>query len=90
VFFGRRILAWTLKHGIPAGVTLDPKLNPPSDCDFDASFDELKCAMERYTAHRGRLKPHPIFGRLNRNDWDRLHCFHCAHHLSFIIPDESK
>jgi hypothetical protein len=88
VLLGRRILAWTLKHGIPQGVTLDPKLNPPTDCDFDISFVELERAMERYRAYRGRLRPHPVFGRLSRKDWDRLHCFHCAHHLSFIVPDE--
>ena len=89
LLFGRRILAWTLKHGIPPGVTLDPRLNPPADCDFDTSFVELERSVAKYSAYRGRLKPHPVFGRLNRASWDRLHCFHCAHHLSFIVPDES-
>jgi hypothetical protein len=88
VLLGRRILAWSLKHGIPPGVTLDPRLNPPADCDYVTSFCELERALERYKAHKCRLKPHPIFGRLNRRDWDRLHCFHCAHHLSFIVPEE--
>lgn len=85
IFLGRRILVWTLKNGIPPGVTLDTKLNPPPDCQFDSSFLELKLAVDRYANHRGPLKPHPIFGHLNRKDWDRLHCFHCAHHLSFVV-----
>ncbi len=89
IFLGRRILAWSLKHGIPPGITVDPRLTPPPDCEFNQSFRQLESAIERYRAHRGRLQPHPIFGRLSRKDWDRLHCFHCAHHLSFLIVDES-
>lgn len=89
ILLGRRILAWSLKHGIPPGVTVDPRLTPPPNCELSASIDELEAAIERYQAHRGALQPHPIFGRLNRKDWDRLHCFHCAHHLSHIIQDES-
>jgi len=88
VLFGRRILAWTLKNGIPPGVTLDSKLTPPPDCEFDVSLRQLERAIERYSAYRGRLQPHPVFGQLNRETWNRLHCFHCAHHLSFIVPTE--
>ena len=87
IFLGRRILAWSLKHGIPSGITVDPRLTPPSDCELNKSVCELEAAIERYQGHRGRLQPHPIFGRLNRKDWDRLHWFHCAHHLSHIVPE---
>lgn len=85
VLLGRRILAWTYRHGIPPGVTLDPKLNPPSDCAFESAYVDLEHAIARYRDFQGRLKPHPVFGRLKREEWDRLHCFHCAHHLSFIV-----
>jgi hypothetical protein len=84
-FLGRKILDWTLRNGIPSGVTVDEKLTPPSGCDVETSLRELDAAIARYQAHRGGLKPHPIFGRLNRADWDRLHLFHCAHHLSFLV-----
>ena len=30
--------------------------------------------------------PHPFFGPLTRAEWTRLHCIHCAHHLSFALP----
>lgn len=90
VIFGRRILAWSIKHGIPAGITVDPKLNPPEDCNLDSSVRELELAMDRYSKYRGRLKAHPIFGRLDREHWDQLHCLHCAHHLSHIVPERSR
>lgn len=89
IFLGRVILRWTYKNGIPPGVTLDPRLNPPPDCDFENAFAELQRAVSRYAAYTGRLKPHPIFGRLRRKAWDELHCFHCAHHLSHIVPSGS-
>jgi len=86
IFLGRVILSWTYKHGIPPGITLDPKLNPPFECDLECCIDELSRAIDRYRMHKGGLRPHPIFGRLRRKAWDRLHCFHCAHHLSHIVP----
>lgn len=89
-FLGRKILMWTLKNGIPAGVTVDKKLTPSAACQLTTTFPELEKAIRRYEAHTGALKPHPIFGKLCRADWDRLHCFHCAHHLSFIVSDSES
>jgi len=85
LLLGRKILGWTFKNGIPPGVTVDEKLTPPPGCDIEKSLRELEVAIRRYRAHTGKLRPHPIFGRLSRPEWDRLHCFHCAHHLSFIV-----
>lgn len=87
--FGRKFLAWTFKNGMPKGITVDRALNPPLECDVDESIRSLEDAIQRYQAHTGTLKPHPIFGKLPRTDWDRLHLFHCAHHLSFVVSDAS-
>lgn len=86
IFLGRRILSWTLKNGIPRNITLDERLNPPAIVDLTEANGSLRLAVDRYGKHTGRLKPHPVFGRLNRENWDKLHCFHCAHHLSFLVP----
>lgn len=90
IFLGRRILSWTFKNGIPRNITLDVKLNPPPDVDLESALSKLRKAVDRYEKHTGRLRPHPVFGRLNRKDWDRLHCFHCAHHLSFLVPEDAE
>jgi len=85
-FLSKRLLRYTFRHGIPPGYTIDPKLNPPSDVTLEASLAALERAVARYQSYEGRLRPHPLFGDLSRGMWDRLHCFHGAHHLSFVIP----
>ena len=85
-FLSKRLLRYTYRHGIPPGYTIDPKLNPPSDVTFDESVAALERAVARYQSYEGRLRPHPLFGDLSREMWDRLHCFHGAHHLSFVVP----
>ncbi len=87
-FFRRPLLAYTYRFGIPAGYTVDPKLTPPAGVDLEASHTRLEQAIRRYQTHGGPLHPHPLFGRLSRAGWDRMHRFHCAHHLSFVLPDD--
>ena len=85
-FFAKRMLAQALRSGIPEGYTVDPGIEPPSNVNENEAMDGLARAIERYRHHQGRLHPHPLFGRLSREMWDRVHCVHSAHHLSFVIP----
>jgi len=85
-FIAKRLLAHTYVHGIPKSYTVDPRLTPPPGVDLDAAIADLEEAIARYRDHRGPLHPHPLFGRLSREGWDRLHCFHAAHHLRLIVP----
>jgi hypothetical protein len=87
-FLSKRLLQYTFRHGIPPGYTVDPRLNPPPDVTLEASVAALERAIARYQSYEGRLRPHPLFGDLSRGTWDRLHCFHGAHHLSFVIPSD--
>ena len=87
-FLAKRMFRYTLRYGIPTDSTVDPNLNPPPHVDLDEAMDGLARALERYQGYVGPLKAHPLFGRLSRDRWDHLHCFHCAHHLSFAIPAE--
>jgi len=59
---------------------------PPAHVELGPAIEELRRAIDRYLGHRGRLRPHPLFGCLSRADWDRLHCVHAAHHLSLQAP----
>ncbi len=89
LFLRRRLLAYTYRWGIPEGYTVDPNLNPPEGVGLNEEIDALGRAIHRYRNHAGPLQAHPLFGRLTRDGWDRLHCFHGAHHLSFVIPVQS-
>ncbi len=88
-FFSKPLLGYTYRYGIPRGYTVDPKLTPPPGVELAPAVQALEAAIDRYRSHTGRLHPHPLFGRLSRKGWDRLHCFHCAHHLSFVQPHGS-
>ncbi len=87
-FLSKRLLRYTYQHGITPGYTVDPKLTPPPKVKLDESVAALERAVERYRSYRGRLCAHPLFGDLSREEWDQLHCFHGAHHLSFVISTD--
>jgi len=88
-FCGKLLLHLTFRYGIPPGYTVDPTLSPPKGADLDQAVADLEKALARYQAHRDRLHPHPLFGRLSRPMWDRMHRFHCGHHLSFAIATDA-
>ncbi len=87
-FFKRLLLRYTLRFGIPTNYLVDPNIEPSSDLELDEAVNDLTRAIERYLAHNGSLEAHPLFGKMPREMWDRIHRFHCAHHLSFVIPVE--
>ncbi len=69
------------------GIKLPEKFTPPSGLDARAEAEALRAALNVYSAHAGPLADHPMFGRLSRDEWTRLHCIHCAHHLSFVVTE---
>ncbi len=83
----RKMLSVALTKGIPRNYTVDPKLTPPPNTDLDQAVAALAEAIERYQNHNGKLHAHPLFGLMPREQWDRVHCVHCAHHLSFALPE---
>lgn len=80
---------YTVRWGIPENYTVDPALSPPAGVGLADELARLEEAVHRYRRHAGPLQAHPLFGVLSRTDWDRLHCLHGAHHLSFVLPVDS-
>jgi len=84
LLFSRQMLHSALTKGIPLNYTVDPRLTPPGDVSLSDGFEALEVAIGRYLAHGGPLHAHPLFGAMSRETWDRVHCVHCAHHLSLV------
>jgi hypothetical protein len=84
--FRRLLYLYTVRCGIPRDYLVDPGIEPADDPDLDEAVEALGRAIARYESQNGPLKPHPLFGRMPRDEWDRIHCIHCAHHLSFVMP----
>jgi hypothetical protein len=62
------------------------RLVPPPGLDDQAEVEGLRGALDRYTSTPGEFGPHPRLGSITRDEWDRFHAVHCAHHLSFLVP----
>ena len=74
---------------IPEGMAGPPSLIPPDGLDLIAEERGLREAIVHYAASPGPAIDHPFFGPLTKEEWDQAHLIHCAHHLSFAVPDES-
>jgi hypothetical protein len=70
---------------IPSGVNVAEIALPSGEQNAQQQIERLRRVIERYQAHREPLYPHPMFGRISRSKFDRLHLIHAAHHLSFLV-----
>ena len=76
-----------LKSGkMPEGAKGPPILDPSDDLDDRAEAEALRAAVRLFSMHGDSYAPHPLLGPLTPAETHRLHCIHCAHHLSFLLP----
>ncbi|MEM8875240.1 MAG: DUF1569 domain-containing protein [Planctomycetota bacterium] len=79
-----------LSEGMPSGINGPKSFMPPDTCDDDEQVARLKQTHARWTTHTDKLHPSPLFGKLDKSTWNALHFVHCNHHLSFLVPRDSK
>jgi hypothetical protein len=79
-----RLSLWL--HWIPEGVKVHAVYLPEHGLDACREAEALRTAIERYRSFTGRLDEHPLLGRMSPAQWERFHCLHCSHHLSFAVP----
>jgi hypothetical protein len=85
-------IAWRqiMKSGeMQEGFKREEKYMPKLGLDDRAEVEALRASLRLLAAHTGPLAPHPFFGKLSREEWERLHCLHSALHLSFAVPDNT-
>ena len=58
---------------------------PEEAIDVQAALEHLRHAVNEFQA-TDPLPPHPIFGKLTREEHEQLQCRHCELHLSFVHP----
>ena len=71
---------------LPEGIPLPAALTPPTEVDAAQAAGRLRRALAAMGEATGPLAPHRLFGPLEMDQWRRLVCIHCAHHLSFAVP----
>lgn len=84
---GRLILNQMLKSGhVVEGVWLPKAVKPRPGLDARAEAEALRAALGLFAADPEPKGLHPFFGKLTRDQWERYHRIHSAHHLSFAVP----
>ncbi|MEM9367826.1 MAG: DUF1569 domain-containing protein [Planctomycetota bacterium] len=58
---------------------------PDTEIDVASALQYLRESVDNYK-RVGPLAIHPMFGKLSREQVDRLNASHCAMHLSFVHP----
>ncbi len=70
---------------LPSGIQAPAPALPP-DNTTDASIDALLTTLDRFDSYKDPFAPHRIFGHLSDAEARQLNLIHCAHHLSYLVP----
>ena len=73
---------FTWPQGVPTRPEVDQLIGGTKPVEFTSDLAELKSVIERFAAKRGEtFQPHPMFGRMTTDDWQRWAWLHTDHHL---------
>ena len=91
VTVGRRQLKKVLADGFSAGLPTMPDTVKSPDAETDEqAVQKLADVIDRIQSHNGAFHPSPLYGHMTREDLVRLQLAHCAHHLSFLQPNDES
>ena len=77
-----------LKTPVPAGYEIPAKVKDkfaPKDVPLDEALAGLRAAVERLESTESR-EAHPFFGKVTREESDKLQLRHAELHMSFVVP----
>ena len=70
----------------PPGRSAPPAIAPAPGLEDAEEAERLRKAIERFATAAGPFPGHPVLGPLSRDEWNRFHVLHAAHHLGFAAP----
>lgn len=74
-----------MKPGVKLPKQAQPILWPENPAELDSALQHFRESFARYLAS-DLTEPNPVFGRMSREQYDKLQCRHSELHLSFVIP----
>ena len=69
---------------LPIPAAIKHRLEPPEDVLFDEQKSRLLTSIREFSSKESEHPPHPVLGKLTREEWLGFHLRHSSHHLSFI------
>jgi hypothetical protein len=83
--FKKKLLAGPMPPGFSLPADAAKVLEPPAT-STEAGLVDLHAAVARLKRDPHRAK-HPVFGELDKEDWNKIHVKHASLHLSFLVPE---
>ena len=80
-----KMLNNTLSPGFKIPESDKAKFEPSPTITTEEGLDALRAAIERCKSEEKRA-PHPAFGQLSREDYDKFNQRHAELHMSFAVP----
>ncbi len=91
VTVGRRQLNSVLQNGFRDSIPTMPQTRHAANSISDAAaVEQLAATIDRFKNHSGKFHPSPVFGELSPQEHRKLQLAHCAHHLSFLVPNRDS
>ncbi|MCA9175231.1 MAG: DUF1569 domain-containing protein [Planctomycetales bacterium] len=95
-WFMRPLLKWLVFPKMRKGAVIRMRASAPKDLQpgEDLNLAEQLQEFERLAGiiespDSKLLELHPVFGKLNREEWQIMQRWHASHHLSFLLPREA-
>jgi len=82
LYLGKIMKGQQLGGGMPTIKSLLPEGDP----DDDKAVAAYQKSLERMLDPNATFQPSPLFGDLTADQWRKVHLWHAAHHLSFLVP----
>lgn len=76
-------------NAIPDGIISPEPAAPPADTS-DSAIDDFLTTLNTFKAFKGPFAPHRLFGNISAEERRRHQMIHCAHHLSYLVPAQTK
>lgn len=90
LWFARGFVKWFALYvplpwpkGVKTRPEMDQQIGGTPPADFEADIRELRRLLDRFTRQPRDFEwhPHPIFGPMSEEDWERWGYLHMDHHL---------
>ena len=73
-----------------ASPTMPSTVKEFNGCSVEDAIKGLEKAVGNFESHKGEYVPSPLFGQMTREQALELQLVHSAHHLSFLLPKDTK
>jgi hypothetical protein len=81
---GRLAFKDLMRKGFFRPGTMNPRASKKrEEGDEKSAMARLRKAIADFQTYTGPMARHPFYGKIGREDFERLHIFHLAHHLGF-------